>query len=564
MTSKSIKILSIMKTITLPRMKQPTCYGLLATLLCSVASLSANVWIGTDGAGGNGGWATGTNWTVGAAPNNVTATNQNLTEFYVDETYTTPSATVSLFSTARRANRIHVGLGKTVTFTLGSSLEMASDSLSLFGYSGLGTGTGDSSTTFQATTANATITMGQFYVGSGGPNVLNTLVFDGGVNETHRIVITDNSGDYSRVGSSGGNNELQVINGASLQRHGLDVGAGTAWNDNRAYVRGSHSELNITARLGVGNSAHAGGGDAETLYNTVSRNNYVVVEQGAGVEAATLAIGSAAYARSNYVEVKDAESKLVLSGGRLTVGVASSLGGNTLRVSNGGSVGVFTNVETEIAGYVENSGFNDGRNRLEIESGGVFVTNQDILNSGLIQLASGGNLRAENADGSGASAAITVANSGRFEGEGGGLDTSVFTQVQNGGVFAVGLSSNAIGRSFGLSSTLDFVDGTLELSWLDAATFDQIELLEDAALTGNVILDLYAVDVMIGEEWTLFTGRTDLVSAVFDLSGIESSWDVSRFNEAGGWTLVAVPEPGHVAVVLCLLLLGTLTWRKRG
>lgn len=554
--------LKTMKQKTLPQLQQIFRYCLMATFMGSTTFLPANVWIGSGGTGGNGSWGTGAQWSTGAAPNNITETNQNRLEFYVNGTYTAPSATVSLFSTARRANRIHVGLGKTVTFTLGSSLEIAPDSISIFGSSALGTGSGDSLTTFQATTANANIAMGQFYVGVGGPTILNTLVFDGGVNPDHRLVVTDNSGSSSRVGSTGGNNELRVINGARLQRHGVEVGAGSGWRDNRILVQGAQSELDIIARMGVGTNAYDGGGSAQTIYDSASSNNYVTIEQGGRANVTTLAVGSAAYARSNYVEVEGAGSELILSEGRLTLGASSSLGGNALRISNGGSVGIFSSLTTEIYDYVNNEGFNDGRNRIEIGAGGTLATNQEILNRGLIQLAENARLYGANEDGSEALATVTVAAGGRFEIEGNGLDTSVFTQVQSDGVFAVGLSQNAVGRHVELSSVVEFVDGKLELSWLDAMTFDQVELLEDAALMGNIVLDVFTMDVAIGEEWTLFTGRTDLISAVFDLSGVDPSWDVSRFNEAGGWTLVAVPETGQAIVLVSLLLFSMIAWRR--
>lgn len=536
----------------------------LAIWLGATVSLSGSAWIGTGGTGGNGNWATAAHWSGGASPNNITVTSQNRLEFFVNETYTSTSATVALFSSARRANRIHVGLGKEVTFTLGGSLEMASDSLSIFGSSALGTGTGDSKTTFRATTANSTITMGQFYVGVGGPDVLNTLVFDGGEDSAHRLVVTDNSGLYSRVGSTGGNNELQVIRGASFQRHGLEVGAGSGWSDNRVLVRGNQSELQVVARLGVGANARDGSGDPETLYQSASRNNFVLIEEGARAQVATLAVGSAAYARSNYVEVKGAGSELVVSGGGLGIGVASSLGGNALRVSDGGTVGLYAVNPLEISSHQENSGFNDGRNRIEIGQGGTLLTDQTILNNGLIQLAAGGVLAAAHEDGSTASATLVVGSGGRFEVEGSGLQASISTQIDADGVFAVGLEGNAVGRSMDLASNLDFQDGILELSWLNAANHDYINLIAGAELSGNVVLDISFTDVVIGDQWVLFTGSTDLISAVFDLSNIDSStWDVSGFNEAGGWTLVAVPEPGYAIGIFALVMLCVVFSRKK-
>ncbi len=532
------------------------------SFLAACTGLNAQTTWKGGGTGGDGEWIGNTTWTNNEPTSSVEA------RFQKDATYTSGSATISV-SGAAQAKNLRIARGESVTLNLADTASLSGTSaINLIG-AALGTGTGAASLTIAGpASGSATAAMGVFYVGGETIGVNgNSLTFTG------NITVSDPGAVSSLVGRFGNNNTLNILNGANVTRYSLDVGyansgapqAGEA-QGNGVVVSGTNSALTISNIFTVGGkSATYTPVDDSDRYNKAAQGNFIKVLAGGTttiVANATNGIGGGIAAHSNFVEVSDANSTLVL-GGALRIGDSglTNLGGNYLKVSSGGTVKA--NSTINIYQYAANSGYNDGANKLIIGPGGTFTAISTITNNGVVQLAATGTL-----NGTGI---LNVTSGARFEAAGSGLGTTIATNINSGGTLAVGLSgaisSSALTLSSGANKMNLQAGSILEMGIFGASSNDQLNIATGGVLTVasgiNFKLTLEGYTPVGGETWTIFTGltaaglastnATNMAGATFVLPSLAPglSWNTSNFNTAGNWQIaVAVPEPSACAMLV--------------
>lgn len=487
-----------------------------AFLVVSITPLQAqSLWVTGDGT-----WTENANWSVGA-PTGKTGTN-NQARFQVSTQ--SPAASVTIIigdNVAAQASLIDVGLGKTVRLEMGEGSSLSTGALWGVG-ADVGTGSGAGHLTIAGPTSGAALVdSGFFYVGrsdaSMGGNSM-TLTGSG-------LRMTDSGTSSSAIGRYTNNNSLHILAGAELQRHSLllaHANADGGRSGNTVEVSGAGSRLEIT------------GGAFQ--------------------------IGAAAASRSNAATVAAGGTIEIRSGLGTTVGHSGSYGGNLLAIGSGGTFQ--TNGTLVVQSYVLNGGDNDGENKLSIASGGALVSSSTISILGLLQMESGGEIRAENLNGTAATATITVEGTGRFEAAGTGLGDSVQLIFKGGAAISVGNKGDTEARSLSLNGTTTMEStSVMELSIFNDGTYDQIILGNASALTLNtgVIFRLEeqsGLNLAYGTVIDVFLGKLSAINGSFDLSEIDQNrWDISNFNAAGDWQLTAIPEP---QVGLMLLVGGGL------
>ncbi len=433
------------------------------------------------------------------------------------------------------ARAIQVWFGKKVTLNLhaGASLT-ATQEFWRIGYSDQVIGSEVSALTILGpSTGTATVAAGMIQLGA---STGSTPANAGG----HRITfsgaglsISDTQTDTSVIGRFGDANLLQVLDGAHLSRHRLSIShhtEGAGKRDNRLEVIGRNSRLNITTSLSIGNG-------------NATRSNSVEISNTAAETAADHAI-----LRTNTLEV----------------GASGNFGGNTLTVRQGGELHVETT--SAINAYASNSGDHNGANIISIKSGGAFYSGGAVSVYGTLKLADGSTFGGRDfATEQPKAISLYVYPSGRLEASGQSIDGAVTIELFNS-VLAVGITpengSRTSGETLQLHSTIKThhsLGAELELSWFDAHQFDRINFSPESSLEGGVVRlrlqTLGASTPTAGTIWTPFTGHTSAIKAAFDLSLIdETRWDLSRFNAADGWEIVAVPEPTTVSLAGLLLL----------
>jgi len=536
--------------------------SLVGLTLLAVPLQAQKPWLGEDGLGGNGDWTTPGNW-QGGVPTNTTANAQG-SRFYLSETLTKATSVIKIKASEAALTRdIFVGLGKSMTFQLGANASLATGTLSYFGLGATSipgaTGTGASTTIFTGpASGSASLSLSMFYVGVDADYGGHSLTFSG------NLIITDSSTSFSSVGTRATENSLTVSGGAQLTRYGLRIGSATgSMVGNTATVTGENSQIVVNGG-GASNRGFLVGNIGGTDYNQSAHENRMEVRAGALFQVTTGAggtttnsaiIGGGAKARSNSIRIADAGSVMELAGSStLVIGdnTATNLGGNSVQIGSGGTLrsdGAIT-----IYDYNTNGGLNDGQNRITVESGGTLTSNSTLTTYGLLQLAEGGTLAGATLTGSTAALELTVGKKGRFELAGSGLGSAVTTTVNEDGTVAVGLEGATAASRLDLDSQINFLSGsTLELSLFAPGSADTIELKTNGAmlLTGDVTLTLTLENGLTpaaGDSWTLFSGNTSAITGEFDLSQLDREiWDVSAFNQAGGWKLTVIPEPSTYA-----------------
>ncbi|HWL52078.1 MAG TPA: hypothetical protein VNQ90_06565 [Chthoniobacteraceae bacterium] len=522
---------------------------LLASLLMfPFTSPAQKTWKGEAGTGGDGTWAQAAQW-EGGLPDSTSAAR-----FLVDDTYTSPASIVAIESNVT-ASSLQVGHGRNVTLQLGAGRKIeAKGAISLVG-GPFGTGEGAASLTIKGPSegAAATAVFASFYVGYLGGSG-HSLTFSG------PITVTDAGTSFSRVGQghtdgAATGNRLIVENGASLTRYGLWLGRSTySTFGNEVVVTGKGSRLLVN-----------GGGAASTRLLIGSeaglRENALKIEEGGTVEVTTgfggnavngVRVGFASGARSNHLSVEGADGDgngstlLLKEATNLEVGFNAGFGGNSVEVGQDGSITATGTVT--IASFNANNGDNDGKNRLTIRNGGVVTASATIQNDGLLQLEAGGTLNG--------AAALNVGDAGRFEAAGSGLGSGIVTTLA--GEMALGGNDRSAAAHLTLGSAVTMLAGsTLEMTIFGADAADRLTLggsgsldLQAGDTTFRLLLKGY--EVAQGDQWSLFDGATaagivgGFSTEWIDLPELAGglSWDLSRFNESGAWTVAVIPEPG--------------------
>jgi hypothetical protein len=283
-------------------------------------------------------------------------------------------------------------------------------------------------------------------------------------------------------------------------------------------------------------------------------------------------------------------NSLVLSGAHLKVtfktdSYMSAGAGNSFEIRNGATVtgkgGGGTPTTTNGGSfYMRGTGA-----RMTIDNGTVYGTLLNVSSSaglgGILQLGEQGHIllspNVSDKDGNMIlSLSVPVYTGGRFEAEGSGIDASAVPHIYTGGTLAVGVNpvggSQSAPKMLTLKSTTTIDNGgLLEMSLFGNGQNDQISLAAGGKVANGAgsgtVLQLVLGDEYTphaGDSWTLFTGLTSgNVTGKFDLSGIDSSkYDTSDFNQAGGWTITAVPEPTGMGLLL-IGAIGALAGRRR-
>lgn len=533
--------------------------GALALVSCSPLYAAVNDWQSNSGD-----WFSGT-WSLGSVPTTVDSTR------FGNISGSTDSAiTVTLRDNeAAYLTYAAIGVGKSVTFSLGSGASLNGSSGTWQVGSNFGTGTTPSHLTFSGDGANrATVVLG-----SGGMNIgatpkkgENSVTITGNVD-----VSTTNT---TVVGRNGDGNRMTVASGAKFTGSGIWVGAtqdvnNGIGNDNGLLVTGAGSEvlLNTGTNLALLLGARPLAGTGTSVRQS---GNYVRVEDGAKlhIDARTagttsdVKIGDNAFRNNNFVEVTGVGSQFLLEGKtQMFIGGTSAESyGNSFTVANGAiakSDGIITINHTRTSA--------GAKNRLVIGDGGTLTAASTITNNGgLVQLAQGGALRGESVAGSATPVSLIIQNGGnsvgRFEAAGSGLASNVTTTVKSGAVFAIGLTGATTATTLDLHSTVNMESGSLfEVALFGASEVTSVNLDASSQInlgTGVIFsLTLKGYAPEAGNYWSIFTGETSNVLGSFDLSlahlptlAGDLEWDYSLLNSAGGWQIGVIPEPGSVAL----------------
>ncbi|AHF92917.1 anchor protein [Opitutaceae bacterium TAV5] len=551
-------------SITAARRARFACVSL---FLLSAAGMAHAANIDTYWNVADGEWTSAGNWSNGL-PGDL---SPDVSRVFFD---TAQSGTVSNVTVAASAvaafNQFRVNQGKTVNVSMGAGASLSGVSLTL------GSGAASSHLRIEGPSdGTATASWSSFLqVGGTATSSGNTLTFSGsGLAASAANTIT--------IGRQGNSHTMTVEGGASFQGKGLVVSGTTdvqygVGNNNRLIVSGTGTNMTLSGFSGAVNTLGLVVG-ARPLTGSSGSNvqsgNRVTVSDGArltvvgdNVDNATMTVlvGAATYRTNNSIEVSGTDSVFEVTGNiRTTVGHTTDTSyNNRLTVSDGGTV----KTDAEI---VINNGPSTAANRrniLAIGNGGTLVSDNVINNNGgLVTLAEGGVLKGETLAGAATSLVLNINGTGRFEAAGNGLGDTVTVNIGDSGgkeaVLAVGLAGRSGAATFSLDSALNLATGSfLEVSIFSDGSVDSIDLGTNASVTLSDGVGLrIAFDgeaPSAGGSYQLFTGNlssivgsfdTDLLSAPALADGL--SWDWSRFNAAGGWTVSVVPEPSVIALL---------------
>lgn len=497
---------------------------LMLSVLCCTPSVlyGQKTWLGSDGHGGDGTWSEAASWAPSGAPTSISGTG-NRAQFALVDGATKAVSNVAINGTAY-SNAIQVGKGKTLNLSLNNAV-LNTNAFSVGVDIANETGSGAA---HMHVSGSGTASVIQLIVGFATTTETsgNSLTISG----ANLTVQPQGTVTASLVGRNGNDNLLKITDGATVNVYGL-----------------STSTLNG------------------------KQNNGVIVESGASLNLSSfgLNLATSVGARSNYLTVQDNAQVRVQNGHGLSIGTASSFGGNRVEVGAGSSIRL--EGTTTIASFNVNGGNNDGANRLTIQSGGAFFSSGTINNDGLLQLEEGGVLAGKTLNGTQSLLTVKVRKGGRFEAEGDGLDQSVETQVEAGGVFAVGTGDARLSATvLTLQSTVTMAAGSmLEVSLFGDGTNDRIEVGGDGGieLMGVVTFKLtLGADYVheAGRSWTFFEGTPFIGTGSLDTTSLDTAlWDLSQFNAAGGWQIAAIPEPGALSLVALPAFLALYSARRR-
>ena len=202
---------------------------------------------------------------------------------------------------------------------------------------------------------------------------------------------------------------------------------------------------------------------------------------------------------------------------------------------------------------------NGAGGRLRIEEGGSLTCTLIDMGlathageGGLVQLAGQGTLALGPNP---AAYNLQLRNEARFEAEGSGLDAGFVGYIRADCTVAVGVQpvsgTRSAPQSLNLNSTMEMLAGSyLEMGIFGSHQADQIDFgassdFDTSAGAGAKLkLVFYDYTPKGGDSWTLFTGTTANITGALDLSLLDADfYDLSKFNEAGGW-IISVPPKG--------------------
>ncbi len=522
------------------------------SLACSGLAQTQNNWAGGNGEGLD--WNLDGNWSKEAIPVDPTYFAQFLSGVNAEINVADGSNTARMTLDGNTSLELILAeaTGINSTFTMGGLLRVGN------------TNAGAAHLTFSGpgSIAGSTFQVGSNSSTPGG----NSLTFTGGVTYT-----SSRNNSASVVGRLGHNNHLLIEDAAQVQIAILHIGNDGGVANNHATITDEGTVLTVDdaggnrgIRLGIGTG---------TNYTDAHQKNYVEVKDGAkvivtstgGNSSNLIYIGTGAYSHNNYFTIEGAGSILELGKGSATGGgtgitigntAGTSLGGNYMEVKDGGKVqsqsGHTGNIS--IHGHLQ-TGQNDGANRFTIgPDGSVELGGSFSVTGGMLQLSSSGKLTAQG---------VNVSNGGRFEAAGSDLATTTGTRIQTGSTLAIGLGGATSASLLTLKSAVAMEAGsTLELGLFGDGTMSGIMLEESGSFSISSTATIRLVlsedyTPVAGSQWTVFTGEVGNITGEFNLAlatlpmlGGDLEWDLTRFNENGGWQVAVIPEPGPIALVL--------------
>jgi T5SS/PEP-CTERM-associated repeat protein/autotransporter-associated beta strand protein len=236
------------------------------------------------------------------------------------------------------------------------------------------------------------------------------------------LVTGANSGiyanNYFHVGTNGSGNSLVVSNGGSvLVQMGIFVGAGESSSNNLLSVTGSGSGVEVETQMNGVHSSVGNGGDGNRL--VISNGAYLKV-------MSDFAIGNQTNANGNSMLVAGAGSALTNNRGGVYIGNRGS--GNSLVISNGGSVVQSPVDGINVYGYIGSDAASSNNSVLVTGSGSSWSIANDLT----LGDAGTGNSLTVSDGGTVSAASLTIASqagsSGTLNFEGG----TVSGQIQFG------------------------------------------------------------------------------------------------------------------------------------
>ena len=435
--------------------------------------------------------------------------------------------------------------------------------------------------------AGGVVNGGIMRLGDATNSINNTLTVDG----TGSLL---NLSDYLQIGLFGSNNTVNITNGGQINSSGVSTRLGNGDNsrNNAVIIDGAGSLWNNpTNNLVVGLSGAA---------------NKVTVSNGGQLNTGSATIGSGAGASNNLVTVDGINSLWINGGtGGLIVGGADS--GNQLVVTNSGKV-------QSLDGLVVSSGLGTN-NRVTIAGGSLFVTNSagtSTLNVGRVGAGTltlnGGTVTAD-------TLLVTNGIKSVFQFNSGTLSVSNST-VANGNLFTVGnginaarlhllggtnsfangltVAANASLTGNGSITGLVTVNGTLAIGnspgkmnfnsglTLGSGSTNVFEITDPSMAAGTYDLAssdggdtvVFAGVLSLAFSGGSYTNGTTMKLFEFDSyngsftsvqsSGLDAGQNVTFDASTGIATVVAVPEPGTIVMVVLGCLSLSIVRRRHG
>lgn len=534
----------------------------------------------------SGDWLAGSSWITGATPGVPGSADR--VDFELNAGSGNATAFVNVAADANiTAASLYVGYGKDVELTLGQGSTLNLTGLNV-GFKTLTTSAAAKSSLKIVSddpaelNMSAAITVGADVGASGG----NRLEFSGpGLKVSAPSVSIGRFGDSSQFTLSNG---AKLTGATQIWMGATTAVASGSGNNNKMIITGPGTRVEMTAPGALAlvvATRPLTGLDA----NIRQTGNVVDIAEGAvfsinntgGTSRSAVQIGAAQYRSSNRISVTGAGSLLELKG---NIGVdigytGSATWDNYLEVKNGGVV----RNEGNLTILGNRSG--GPNNRLIIDNGTYISESSITVGGGDISIINGGKLLAQNGNGSSGVLAVTLASSAntvsRFLiGAGSEVSVGVNVVIQNKSVLALtGSGTGAAANAFRLNSAFKLESGAVFETSIFGGEVDNIYHI-DLASTGSLQLEngvvfklgLAGYTAVGGESWQVFTGNTAGVTGGFDiaLSSLPAltgglGWDLTRFNEAGSWTIgiTPVPEPSTYALIGFGVLAGAATARRK-
>lgn len=392
-----------------------------------------------------------------------------------------------------------------------------------------------------------------------------------------------NPAGLPNTGTSGSANNVQFDNGSGTQVVGatVTIRSGIAAKARLLLVKNNKAatiKLENNSSLTV-NDGVIGVGGTSTVQGDM-RLAFVGPETG----SASIT-GTRLYLEGDNINVGTSYMKALTFSGNLNVNLTGNYSGVSGRASitvldgvNITTTGTAGDFYVRAGGKAANSNIYD--NRISILGGNVaarlFVVSSvsGSSGSGLLQMGSAALITRAAGE---SSLKVEVRSGGRFEAAGAGLSSEALIDMQGGGTLAMGMTDQVTGlrggaETFTLNADATFASNSyVEFSLFDNGA-DHIVIGETGSFSNlgtgaQLVLKLNGgFAPTYGESWSLFTidENSAGITGNFNFSQIDQNlWDLSNFNEAGNWTVMAIPEPSALGLLAVAGAIGAALARRR-